>query len=391
MFGQFRFDLSSHELRRHGTKLPLEQKAAQLLCALIDGEGTVVSRQELHILLWANGVHVDFDHGLNKCINKLRLVLGDDPSKPRFIETLSRRGYRFIAPIEFQDNPMPGVASRAIRPPASLSGRPDFEARVNLTLPVAVEDDAETHGRKIKSWAPLVIMAGLLIVVFLWVARFSFLARTSTQVLPKGAEAIRSVVVQKSGGIDPLDEGFKMFAPDGNYRHTMRNRENQGQDRWKLITNDQNYYYRPLSDAEKDFGLRRDWKLTCVCALGQGEAFASIDFGKYHETPRFDITLLKEGNKYFVALTKRISPQLEWETKIEFPGVADVDNPHTYELRYDHAAQTANLWINGQLMASGYHGHNQFREDRGLLFGASSYLTSRVGIAVFRTVRFESY
>jgi DNA-binding winged helix-turn-helix (wHTH) protein len=391
IFGQFRFDLSSHELRRHGTKLPLEEKAAQLLCALIDGGGTVVSRQNLHRLLWPNGVHVDFDHGLNKCINKLRLVLGDDPSKPRFIETLSRRGYRFIAPIEFQNDPMPSVASRAIRPPASLAGRKDFHARDNLTQPFVLADDPASQGRKSKLGARLAILASLLIVVFLWVARFSFLARTSTHTVPKKAEAIRSVVVQKSGGIDPLDEGFKMFAPDGNYRHTMRNRENQGRDRWKLITNDQNYYYRPLSEAEKDFALRRDWKLTCVCALGQGEAFAQIDFGKYREARRFDITFLQEGNKHFVALSKQISPNFEWERKIEFPGVADVDHPHTYELRYDHAIQTASLWIDGQLMASGYHGHNQFREDRGLLFGASSYLTSQVGIAVFRTVRFEAY
>jgi DNA-binding winged helix-turn-helix (wHTH) protein/tetratricopeptide (TPR) repeat protein len=100
-FGPFRFDLSIRELRKHGTRLRLEEKPAQVLQRLLENAGAVVSRQELHKLLWPDGIHVDFDHGLDKSINRLRAVLGDDCDQPRYIETLSRRGYRFVARVDF--------------------------------------------------------------------------------------------------------------------------------------------------------------------------------------------------------------------------------------------------------------------------------------------------
>jgi hypothetical protein len=167
----------------------------------------------------------------------------------------------------------------------------------------------------------------------------------------------------------------------------LYNRESNGWDRWRIVTDDQNFYYRPLSTEEKEYALQRDWKLTCVCALEKGAGFSDVDLAG---SPRFDIEFLQEGNRYFVALTKQISPQFEWEQKIEFPGVADVDHPHTYELRYDHLTRTASLWIDGQLMASGYRGHSQFQEDRGLMFGAAIYMDATESSIAFRTVRFEA-
>ena len=101
-FGPFQFDLDSRELKRDGVRLSLENKPAQLLAALITHAGVLIDREELCKLLWPNGVHVDFEHGLNKSVNKLRFVLGDDPDRPRYIETLSRRGYRFIAAVDFR-------------------------------------------------------------------------------------------------------------------------------------------------------------------------------------------------------------------------------------------------------------------------------------------------
>jgi hypothetical protein len=167
----------------------------------------------------------------------------------------------------------------------------------------------------------------------------------------------------------------------------MRNTINHGFDRWKITSNDQAYYYRSLTNAERSFASGRDWKLTCVCAVEKGQASANIDFGI--GSRRFDIELLQEGDNYYVALTKLISPEMEWEQKIEFPGAGDVDHPHSYELRYDHLSQSASLWIDGRLMASGYHGHAQFVGDRGLMFGSYSYLSTKTGIGVFRSVRFE--
>ena len=392
VFGQFRFDLATRELRKHGTKIRLEEKAGRLLCVLIDSSGTIVSRQELHEVLWPNGVHVDFNHGLNNCINKLRLLLGDDSSKPRFIETLSRRGYRFIAPIEILDDAIPAGALPAILPLASLTGREGSEVSVSLIEPVALAPPADASWwGKGKFGLGSAVTLGLLIVILLTTARFSFLARTKTHAALSRTDTVRSVGILHNGAVDPLDEGFKTYTFGKFESDVVRNSANSGFDRLKVVSNDQGYYSRKLSDAEKRFAKGKDWKLTCVCALEKGGAFADIDFGKDQGAPRFDITFLQEGSKYFVGLTKQISPGLEWERKIEFPGVADVDHPHTFELRYNHVPHSADLWIDGLLMASDYHGHSQFRGDRGLMFGSFSYLNAQVGIAVFRTVRFEAY
>ena len=101
------------------------------------------------------------------------------------------------------------------------------------------------------------------------------------------------------------------------------------------------------------------------------------------------MAFLQEGQKLFVVLTKQISPQYEFEQKIEFPGVADVEHPHTYELRFDHLTQTASLWIDGQERASGYRGHHQYQENYGLMFGAATYRDAKQASMVFREVRFE--
>jgi hypothetical protein len=104
---------------------------------------------------------------------------------------------------------------------------------------------------------------------------------------------------------------------------------------------------------------------------------------------RFDIELLREGDKDYVALTKTISPELTWEQKIESAGVGDIDHhPRTYELRFDHSTQTTTLWIDGRQMASGYRGHTQFVQDRDLSFWAANYANS-TGVGIFRSVRFE--
>lgn len=105
VFGSFHFDLLTRELLKNGIRLRLEEKPALVLQQLIQKAGSVVTRDELRLLLWPAGVHVDFNHGLNKSINRVRAVLGDDRVWPRYVETLSRRGYRFIAPVEFVSEP----------------------------------------------------------------------------------------------------------------------------------------------------------------------------------------------------------------------------------------------------------------------------------------------
>jgi DNA-binding winged helix-turn-helix (wHTH) protein len=100
-FGPFRADLVTRELRRSAMLIPLQPKPFGILAALLERPGALVTRRELHARLWPDDVFVDFEHGLNKAMSKLREALGDREATPLFIETLSRRGYRFLAGVEF--------------------------------------------------------------------------------------------------------------------------------------------------------------------------------------------------------------------------------------------------------------------------------------------------
>ena len=100
-FGVFELDLNTGELRRNGRKLKLQEQPFQVLNLLLDQPGQVVAREKLKESLWSADTFVDFDHSLNAAIAKLRQAVGDSAENPRFIETLARRGYRFIAPVEF--------------------------------------------------------------------------------------------------------------------------------------------------------------------------------------------------------------------------------------------------------------------------------------------------
>jgi cholera toxin transcriptional activator len=115
-FGVFEFDAESGELCREGKPQPrLRDQALQILLMLLERPREVVTREALRNGLWSSDTFVDFDHGLNTAINQLRSALGDSAANPRFIQTLPRRGYRFIAPVEEAD-------SNAITPGSS---RPD--------------------------------------------------------------------------------------------------------------------------------------------------------------------------------------------------------------------------------------------------------------------------
>src|SRR4029077_2133604 len=98
-FGIFEVDLHAGRLTKHGLRLKLQEQPFQVLAMLLEKPGELVSREELRSRLWPRTI-VDFDHGLNQAINKIRDALGDSPETPRFIETVARRGYRFLANVE---------------------------------------------------------------------------------------------------------------------------------------------------------------------------------------------------------------------------------------------------------------------------------------------------
>src|SRR2546428_825498 len=96
-FGLFEVDLGAHELRRNEVKLKIQGQPFEVLSLLLERPGDVVTREELRKRLWPADTFVDFDHSVNAAIKRLRDALGDSAENPRFVETLARRGYRFIA------------------------------------------------------------------------------------------------------------------------------------------------------------------------------------------------------------------------------------------------------------------------------------------------------
>ena len=136
-FDVYDVDLTSGELWKRGRRLRIQEKPFQLLEALVERAGEVVSRDELYRRLWPSDTFVDFDRGLNNAANKLRTALGDSAEAPRFVETVGRRGYRFIGTLEAKEGPpqaSPRVApparhirSIAVLPLANLSSDPEQE------------------------------------------------------------------------------------------------------------------------------------------------------------------------------------------------------------------------------------------------------------------------
>src|SRR5437879_12044148 len=99
-FGPYEADLRTHELWKHGIRLKLVGQPFEILAMLLARPGELVTREELRARLWPGDTFVDFNHGLNAAVNKLRDALSDSAEEPRYIETLPRRGYRFIAAVE---------------------------------------------------------------------------------------------------------------------------------------------------------------------------------------------------------------------------------------------------------------------------------------------------
>jgi DNA-binding winged helix-turn-helix (wHTH) protein len=112
-FSTFEVDLQTGELRQRGQKIRLQEQPFQVLAALLERPGDVVTREELRSKLWPADTFVDFDHSLNAAIKRLRGALGESAEKPIFIETLARRGYRFIAPIDGSSVPIVGLSLQA--------------------------------------------------------------------------------------------------------------------------------------------------------------------------------------------------------------------------------------------------------------------------------------
>jgi cholera toxin transcriptional activator len=145
-FGVFEVDLDVGELRKNGARIRLQEQPFQVLTALLQNAGQVVTRDHLREKIWPADTFVDFDHSLNTAVNKIRESLGDSASSPRFVETLARRGYRFIAPVDgvvkataSAPSPEPGPHHNQPQPPADeVALHPDLHVPLPRRGPVRV-------------------------------------------------------------------------------------------------------------------------------------------------------------------------------------------------------------------------------------------------------------
>jgi len=128
-FGAYEVDLRSGELYKHGIRMKLQDQPFQILALLLERPGDVVTREELRQKLWPANTFVDFDTSLNSAIKKLRDVLADSAEEPRYIETLPRRGYRFIAPVEKGDVPAPVPIEKRLATVPPLGPKPQFSSK----------------------------------------------------------------------------------------------------------------------------------------------------------------------------------------------------------------------------------------------------------------------
>jgi TolB-like protein/DNA-binding winged helix-turn-helix (wHTH) protein/Flp pilus assembly protein TadD len=159
-FGVFELDLRAGELRKRGLRVRLQEQPLRVLAMLLEHPGEVVTREDLQKQLWPADTFVDFDHGLNKAINKIREALGDSAESPRYVETVSRRGYRFLADVKDADAasvPNPEFANQA-QPPAMAPDRPSVAGEV-----AKVKNLSPSHVWKISVFALLLLAASLTI------------------------------------------------------------------------------------------------------------------------------------------------------------------------------------------------------------------------------------
>lgn len=133
-FGRFELDLETETLWRSGSRVRIQQQPLQLLVSLLDRPGEIVSRGELRRRLWSQTEHPDLDRNLNTALRKLRIVLRDSPFRPRYVETVRGRGYRFLAPVE---RVLSGVGGPGDQPADAIPRRRDWPVW-RLALAVAV-------------------------------------------------------------------------------------------------------------------------------------------------------------------------------------------------------------------------------------------------------------
>jgi len=202
-FGVYEADLISGELRKNGSLIRLQEQPFQVLTLLLERPGEMVTREDLRTKLWPADTFVDFDHSLNTAVNKLREALGDTASNPRFVQTVARRGYRFIAPVH--DN----GSSSAVAPsvPAATANATDKAADQPIPSDTILHPDLEVPVPRRGLTRGLFLLIQVMYITFYLVALFRWqeVHQIADSFLPGwGAMAIVTAVLVTAGIGIPL-------------------------------------------------------------------------------------------------------------------------------------------------------------------------------------------
>lgn len=194
-FGLYEVDLQTGELWKAGRRIKLQTQPFKVLAALLERPGEIVTREELQLRVWGPDTTVDFDHSLGTAINKIREALGDSAENPRFVETLARRGYRFIAPVTHPSTPLQAVAATGVAGPEQVPSLllSDQEAILPAPAVVPAAPPAKASSRR-----NLLAAASAFIVVIL-AAAIGYYAGSSHQ----SDDPIRITQITQNGRISP--------------------------------------------------------------------------------------------------------------------------------------------------------------------------------------------
>jgi len=198
-FGVFEADLESRELRKHGRRVRLQGQPFAILAVLLERPGAIVTREELREKLWPADTFVDFDHSLNTAINKIREVLGDSASSPRFVETVARRGYRFLADVQsdVQSGVQSGVQSD-VQSDVQGEVRADIPSRANVPPAATMSSSADIRPEVIVHRGlvrALFALAQIMYFIFYVEALFHWRAVDRIEVFNIGAPLVPVIVI----------------------------------------------------------------------------------------------------------------------------------------------------------------------------------------------------
>ena len=302
---------------------------------------------------------------------------------------------RYMAPEQFegQNSVTSDIYSMAVVACEMLCGYPDIRAlpagtdrRIRRALEAALSFRPADRPKDVRAWSE-VIAQGML-------SRprrsFVLIAGGTAAGMAAGAFAGRywfasrqkdSRVIEYVGPFDPLTQGFRI---NNDVIGTIAgNSDSTAYDGWRITSSRQGFYYRHLSDRQKQVALERGWKLSVVMRAEQGGTNAVVDFAGRGK--RFDIVVLATSGTDLVRLNTQIVPN---QQGMDFAINIRERVYRRYELVYDPGLGSAALWVNGKTVCEKYQGHSQFQEDWGVFFGACLYASARAA-GTFQSVRFE--